>query len=115
LVEHLLCKQGVRGSTPLVSTRKGKPSRNRGFFHLTTPLLFEIETKNSSGYYHRLVRNRPEGLATGILQGAPLEYWWVAKDPALIQIMVQNQKLKDEMKAAMIKELEDSQGTLFDL
>jgi hypothetical protein len=49
------------------------------------------------------------------LQGAPLEYWWVAKDPALLQIMVQNQKLKDEMKAAMIKELEDSQGTLFDL
>jgi hypothetical protein len=44
-----------------------------------------------------------------------LEYWWVAKDPALLQIMVQNQKLKDEMKAAMIKELEDSQGTLFDL
>jgi hypothetical protein len=22
LVEHLLCKQGVRGSTPLVSTKK---------------------------------------------------------------------------------------------
>lgn len=74
-----------------------------------------IETKNTSGYYHRLVKNRPDGLAPGILQGASLEYWWAAKDPALLQIMVNNQKLKDEMKAEMIKEMEDSQGTLFDL
>ena len=26
LVEHLLCKQGVRGSTPLVSTKEMPPS-----------------------------------------------------------------------------------------
>jgi hypothetical protein len=31
LVEHLLCKQGVRGSTPLVSTNE-KPARDGGFF-----------------------------------------------------------------------------------
>jgi len=31
LVEHLLCKQGVRGSTPLVSTNE-KPARNGGFY-----------------------------------------------------------------------------------
>ena len=38
LVEHLLCKQGVRGSTPLVST-KVRPARNGGsflFLHDTT-------------------------------------------------------------------------------
>jgi hypothetical protein len=34
LVEHLLCKQGVRGSTPLVSTVKKLPLEIGGVFYL---------------------------------------------------------------------------------
>ena len=32
LVEHLLCKQGVRGSTPLVSTKTLSRNRESFFF-----------------------------------------------------------------------------------
>ena len=32
LVEHLLCKQGVRGSTPLVSTKEKDQSEMAGLF-----------------------------------------------------------------------------------
>jgi len=73
-----------------------------------------IKTKESSGYFHRLVKSRPTGLAPGILQGATLEYWWAAKDPALLEMVVENQRLKDKMEAELIAELQNSQGTLFD-
>jgi len=74
-----------------------------------------IETKDTSGYFHRLVKNRPDGLPPGILQGASLEYWWAAKDPALLKLIVQNQKQKGQMTAYLHTEIENSQGTLFDL
>ncbi len=35
LVEHLLCKQGVRGSTPLVSTIGKDPLEIAGLFSLS--------------------------------------------------------------------------------
>ena len=55
-----------------------------------------ISTKDASGYYHRFVKTRPGDLAPGILQGASLDYWWAAKDPALLKIVVENQKHSDD-------------------
>ena len=42
LVEHLLCKQGVRGSTPLVSTNE-KPSLGRVFSFSPSALELEFQ------------------------------------------------------------------------
>lgn len=74
-----------------------------------------IETKNASGYYHRLVKNRPDGLAPGILQGASLEYWWVAKDPAVLAMIVDNRRNKELVERSLRTSLENAQGTLFQL
>ena len=49
-------------------------------------------TKEASGFYRRYVKERPSGLAPGILQGASLEYWWAARDPELLRIVIENQK-----------------------
>ena len=38
MVEHLLCKQGVRGSTPLVSTMEKDPSEMADLFSLTSDM-----------------------------------------------------------------------------
>jgi hypothetical protein len=46
LVEHLLCKQGVRGSTPLVSTQVESPVRNDRAFFILTPSLSIIKIPN---------------------------------------------------------------------
>ena len=40
IVEHLLCKLGVRGSTPLVSTKGERPVRNGWSFSLPWVLDF---------------------------------------------------------------------------
>ena len=64
-----------------------------GFVFLST---YEAVTtsKEATGLYYRFVKGRPDGLDDGILQGASLEYWWVAKDPEVLKIMVENQKQK---------------------
>lgn len=58
----------------------------------------KILTREATGIYHRFVKSRPVGLPDGILQGASLEYWWVAKDPAILQMIVDNQKTKEQLK-----------------
>lgn len=52
-------------------------------------------TRESTGFYYRFVKERPTGLADGILQGASLEYWWAAKDPELLRIVIENQKRQE--------------------
>ncbi len=61
LVEHLLCKQGVRGSTPLVSTKEMVRQKCRAIFCLRRPgtshslspnqdhvkFTFQLGTKNN--------------------------------------------------------------------
>lgn len=71
--------------------------------------------RNSSGLYFRLAKLRPDGLADGILQGASLEYWWAAKDPELLQLIIDNQKQKEDIRREMQRVVDDAQGTLFDL
>lgn len=73
-------------------------AQNCGFGFLDT-YDTNLETKEATGLYYRFVKERPQGLPDGILQGASLEYWWVAKDPALLRIIVDNQKLKEEMES----------------
>ena len=48
-------------------------------------------SKDATGYFHRFVKERPEGLPPGILQGASMEYWWVAKSPEVLELVVKNQ------------------------
>lgn len=74
-----------------------------------------VETRDASGYYHRLMKPRPEGLAPGILQGASLEYWWAAKDPSVLSLIVENRKTKDELERKLKASIDDSEGTLFPL
>ena len=52
-------------------------------------------SKDATGYYHRFVKERPDGLPPGILQGASIEYWWAVKDPELLSIVVENQKTNE--------------------
>ena len=60
---------------------------------------FGESSKDASGYFHRFVRIRPHGLAPGILQGASMEYWWAAKDPALLRLIVDNKATKPTYQA----------------
>lgn len=55
--------------------------------------------KEATGLYLRLVKERPSGLSDGILQGASMEYWWVAKDPGVLSVIVENQKLKQDLQS----------------
>jgi RimJ/RimL family protein N-acetyltransferase len=71
--------------------------------------------RNSTGLYCRLSKERPSDLAPGILQGAPMEYWWVAKDPGILQVMVDNQKLREESQGSIRQMEMEAEGTLFDL
>jgi RimJ/RimL family protein N-acetyltransferase len=50
----------------------------------------------SSGLYVRLVKERPEGLADGVLQGQPLEYWHLAKDKGLLEMIIESRKPQDD-------------------
>lgn len=53
-------------------------------------------TKETTGYYYRFVKERPEGLPPGLLQGSPIDYWWRAKDPELLKMVIEaenNQEL----------------------
>lgn len=58
-----------------------------------------LETKEASGLYYRFVKERPKGLPDGVLQGASLEYWWVAKDPAILKVILENRKAMEELQA----------------
>jgi hypothetical protein len=44
----------------------------------------------------RLVKERPEGLADGVLQGQPLEYWHLAKDKGLLEMIIESRKPQDD-------------------
>jgi hypothetical protein len=44
-----------------------------------------------------------------------LEYWWVAKDPGILQVMVDNQKLREESQGSIRQMEMEAEGTLFDL
>jgi RimJ/RimL family protein N-acetyltransferase len=70
-------------------------------FTFVDSYVSEFSSREATGIYWRLCRKRPAGLADGILQGASMEYWWVAKDPSLLQLIVDNQKLKDDVRRAM--------------
>lgn len=50
----------------------------------------------SSGVYLRLVKNRPEGLAPGILQGADLDYWSTSKNASLLKAVIKSRKQNKE-------------------
>ena len=65
LVEHLLCKQGVRGSSPLVSTMEKDPSELAGLFHLTGKsqsgcLRLKTATKQQESAVCDCYRSKPE-------------------------------------------------------
>jgi hypothetical protein len=42
------------------------------------------------------VKKRPEGLADGVLQGQPLEYWHLAKDKGLLEMIIAAQKTNSD-------------------
>lgn len=63
-----------------------------------------ISSKQATGVYYRFVKERPQGLSDGILQGASLEYWWVAKDPSVLAMIVENQKAKERLKKDLAEE-----------
>lgn len=42
----------------------------------------------SSGFYLRLVKNRPEGLEPGILQGADHDYWSTGKNASFLEAVI---------------------------
>lgn len=65
-------------------------ARSCGFQFFDT-YTSESFSKDASGVYHRLVKDRPVGLADGILQGSPIDYWWVAKDPGVLKMIVEKQ------------------------
>ena len=67
-----------------------KVAQKLGFYRLDSYDTHR-PTKEASGLYHRFVKERPPGLAPGILQGSAMEYWWAAKDPELLKLVVQNQ------------------------
>jgi len=46
----------------------------------------------SSGFYYRLVKNRPDGLAPGVLQGADVEYWNVGKNQSILEVVIESKK-----------------------
>jgi RimJ/RimL family protein N-acetyltransferase len=50
----------------------------------------------ASGLYLRLVKNRPEGLAPGILQGADLDYWSTSKNASLLKAVIKSRKQTKE-------------------
>ena len=52
----------------------------------------KVTRNGTTGIYWRFVKERPENLAPAILQGASIDYWWIAKDQGLLKLMVENQK-----------------------
>lgn len=58
----------------------------------------------SSGLYLRLVKERPEGLADGVLQGQPLEYWHLAKDEGLLEMIIQSRKSNGGLSSTAVLE-----------
>jgi RimJ/RimL family protein N-acetyltransferase len=66
-------------------------------------------TRQASGIYHRFVRERPNGLAPGILQGAAMEYWWAAKDPELLKLVVE---ARTGVKNEEAQQVEDSESLI---
>jgi RimJ/RimL family protein N-acetyltransferase len=52
----------------------------------------------ASGLYLRLVKNRPEGIAPGILQGADLEYWSTGKNASFLEAVINSRKQNQDDK-----------------
>ena len=61
----------------------------------------KVSSKQATSVYYGFVKERPHGLSEGILQGASLEYWWVAKDPSVLAMIVDNQKMRQELGKAL--------------
>lgn len=75
----------------------------------------KLQDRTATGVYQRLVKPRPADLAPGILQGASLEYWWVAKDPGILEIIIENQKEGQKIRSTFQEQLKEAEGVLFNL
>jgi RimJ/RimL family protein N-acetyltransferase len=58
----------------------------------------------SSGFYLRLVKNRPNGLSPGVLQGGDVDYWTIGKNQSLLEVVIEskNKKAKEEQLGSSI-------------
>ena len=89
-------------------------AQKSGFEFLDTYDI-NVSSKQTTGLYYRFVKERPHGLSDGILQGASIEYWWVAKDPAILSLIIENKKAKELMLRTLKASSDDSRGNLVSL
>jgi hypothetical protein len=70
-----------------------KVAKACGFqLHSSYEQLDKSSPDKASGLYLRLVKNRPEGLAPGILQGADHEYWSASKNASFLEAVIRARK-----------------------